>query len=391
MTPIAQEKLSEVYQILQQAIDDRAFPGAVIFIAMGGTVISHQAFGNMDYSATPTKMERDTIFDLASLTKVVATTTATMILYEEGKIDLDQYVGYYIPEFAQERKSSVNSVRYDGSDRVKVKHLLTHSSGLPDWRSLYRSCDSKESIPKAICDMDLDFEPGTKTVYSDLGTIVLGQIIEEVSGYPLDKYCQNRIFGPLKMKDTMFNPLHTDRFMNSTPTRKPWERIAPTEDCRWRGRVLRGEVHDENAFAMGGVAPHAGLFSTAPDLSVFLQMLLDRGEYKDQRFLKESTVELFTKRQDVVQGANWGLGWKLWSEGCLAGKLFSRLSYGHTGFTGTSIWTDPERELFVILLTNRVHPTRENRGILEVRPKVHDAVIRSLGAHGSMQNGSRVF
>ena len=227
--------------------------------------------------------------------------------------------------------------------------------------------------------MDLDYEPGSKMVYSDLGLILLGSILERLGGAPLEELARRRVFEPLGMKDTRYRPSVTLR-----------PRIAPTERDPWRGRVLVGEVHDENAFALEGVAPHAGLFSTAGDLSRFAQALLNGGILDGQRVVSEATVDLFTRRAGQ-KGSTRALGWDTPTDETgqrsstprqpgysTAGSLFSPRSFGHTGFTGTSLWMDPERELFVILLTNRVHPTRENRAIGAIRPRVADAVVRAL-------------
>ena len=227
--------------------------------------------------------------------------------------------------------------------------------------------------------MDLTYEPGTKSVYSDLGLILLGAVVERLAGAPLAELAQARVTGPLGMKDTLYRP--------------PAElqpRIAPTENDPWRGRVLRGEVHDENAFALGGMAPHAGLFGTAPDLARFASMLLDEGRGPGQRLVSRATLELFTERAGVPLATR-ALGWdtpanetgeRSSTPGApgytAAGSLLSPRSFGHTGFTGTSMWMDPERELYVILLTNRVHPTRENNGIRAVRAQVADAAVRAL-------------
>jgi len=252
--------------------------------------------------------------------------------------------------------------------RVTLRHLLAHASGIDWWAPLHREVSGKEAYLERIEAMPLVFEPGTKELYSDLGIILLGAILEEISGEPLEELVGTRVFAPLGMSDTRFRP--------------PAEllpRIAPTEDDPWRGRVVRGEVHDENAAALGGVAPHAGLFSTAPDLARFIQTMLAGGSFNGHRIVERATVELFTRRAGIVAGSDRALGWDTRSaEGSTAGTLFSPSSFGHTGFTGTSIWVDPERELYLVLLTNRVHPTRENRKIVQVRPAVADAVVRAI-------------
>jgi CubicO group peptidase (beta-lactamase class C family) len=298
----------------------------------------------------------DTLYDLASLTKVIVTTTVAMMLVDEGKLDLDQPVSAFISGF-----------RGGAKDRVTVAQLLTHSGGLKWWAPLYEELKGKDAYVQRIAAMELDFEPGTKSIYSDLGIILLGEILERVAGESLDAIAKRRIFAPLGMTDTGYRPPST-----------LLSRVAPTEqDDKWRKRLLHGEVHDENAFALGGVAPHAGLFGTAPDLARIAQLLMNGGVYDNQRLVSRATVERFT-RQAGVPGSSRALGWDTPSENSSAGTLFSARSFGHTGFTGTSMWMDPERKLFVILLSNRVHPTRENNAIREVRRSVADAVVRGL-------------
>ena len=352
----------EIDAVLTDLITREAFPGAVLAVGHRGTLAHLRPHGRLAYADDAAPAVSDTIYDLASLTKVVATTTMAMILVDEGRLDLDKAVGDYLPRFAGA-----------GKDRVTVRHLLTHSSGVDWWAPLYEELEGKAAYVARIQQMDLVYEPGSKTVYSDLGLILLGEVLERVAGQPLDVFARQRIFRPLGMADTMFRPpaqLHP--------------RIAPTEHDPWRGRVLRGEVHDENAFALGGVAPHAGLFSTAGDLARFAQMMLNGGVFEHRRIISRSTVAEFTRLAGVPDSSR-ALGWDTKSpEGySSAGSLFSGRSFGHTGFTGTSLWIDPERELFVILLTNRVHPTRANKLIREARPAIADAVVRALADPGT--------
>jgi len=277
---------------------------------------------------------------------------------DEGKLRLDQPVQEILTGF-----------QGPGKEAVTVRHLLTHSSGLDATALLYKELRGRTAFVERIESMELGYPPGSRSVYSDLGIILLGEILEKVSGQPLASFVRERVFVPLGMYDTMF-----------TPPSKLRSRIAPTEIDPWRGRLIQGEVHDENAFAMGGVAPHAGLFSTAGDLARFAQMLLNGGTLAGHRIVSRETVDLFTRRAGIP-GSDRGLGWDTKSaEGSSAGSLFSLRSFGHTGFTGTSIWIDPERQLYVILLTNRVHPTRENNLIREVRPAVADAVVKALSS-----------
>jgi beta-glucosidase-like glycosyl hydrolase/uncharacterized protein YbbC (DUF1343 family) len=295
-------------------------------------------------------------FDLASLTKVVATTTMAMILVDEGRLDLDEKVQDFLPLF-----------QGPGKEEITVRHLLTHRSGVDWWAPLYEELQGPEAYLRHIQAMELAYEPGTDYKYSDLGMILLGEILARVAGQPLDEFVRERVFEPLQMNDTLFRPGE-----DLLP------RIAPTEFDDWRGRLVRGEVHDENAFALGGIAPHAGLFSTAGDLSRFVQMLVNGGVLEHHRIVSRGTVELFTRKAGDGESTR-ALGWDTKSpEKSTAGSYFSPRSFGHTGFTGTSIWVDPDRELFVILLTNRVHPTRENQLIRKARPAVADAVVNAL-------------
>jgi len=249
---------------------------------------------------------------------------------------------------------------------VTVANLLTHSSGLEGWAPLYKEVRGKDQFLQKVVAMDLAYPPGTKSVYSDLGFFLLGEVLERVAGEPLDAFVTRRVFEPLGMKSTMF-----------CPSRDLVSCIPPTERDAWRGRVVQGEVHDENAFALGGVAPHAGLFSTAGDLARFAQMLLDGGVYDHRRIVSRATVDRFTRPAGVPESAR-AYGWDTPHATSSAGDMLSPRAFGHTGFTGTSMWIDPERKLFVILLTNRVHPTRENDTIRQVRRDVADAVVSGL-------------
>lgn len=350
--------MAEVDQVVEKAVADKAFPGAVLAVGKDSALVHLKAFGGQSYQPAAPAVTPDTLYDLASLTKVIVTTTLAMVLVDEGKLDIDKPVSAFIAGF-----------RGGAKDRVTVAQLLTHSGGLKWWAPLYEELKGKDAYLERIVGMDLDYEPGSKSVYSDLGVILLGEILERVAGESLEAFAKRRLFAPLGMKDTGYRP--------PAPL---LARIAPTEqDDKWRKRLLRGEVHDENAFALGGMAPHAGLFGSAPDLARFAQMLLNGGVYDHKRLVSRATVERFTKRAGVP-GSSRALGWDTPSEGSSAGTLLSARSFGHTGFTGTSMWMDPERKLFVILLSNRVHPSRENNAIREVRRAVADAVVRGLAA-----------
>ncbi len=360
--------LDEVGHLLDGYVERRAFPGGVVAVGHRGKLAYLRAFGTQTYDEESPAVTPETIYDIASLTKVVATTTMAMILVDEGRLDLETPVTSFLPAF-----------RGGGKELVTVRHLLTHSSGIEWWSPLFKEIEGAPAYLERIQAIPLVSPPGTVEKYSDLGLILLGAILERVAGEPLEEFVARRVFTPLGMETTTYRPLaaHTD-----------WaSRIAPTENDPWRDRVLRGEVHDENAFALGGVAPHAGLFSTAGDLARFAQMLLWRGVYDQQRLVSAPTFDSFTRRAGVAPGSSRGLGWDTKSPaGSSAGTLFSADAFGHTGFTGTSMWIDPDRQLFVILLTNRVHPTRDNNLIREARPAVADAVVRAL-AHPTATPG----
>jgi CubicO group peptidase (beta-lactamase class C family) len=292
---------------------------------------------------------------------------------DEGRLDLARPVQAFLPAF-----------RGGARDRVTVWHLLTHSSGLDWWGPLYKELSGPEAYRRRIESMDLVYEPGTKSLYSDLGIFLLGEVLQQAAGEPLESFARRRILEPLGMQDTTYRP---------GPELLP--RIAPTEEDPWRGRVVRGEVHDENAFALGGVAPHAGLFGTAPDLARFAQMLAQGGTFGGRRIVSRETLDRFVRRAGVP-GSSRALGFDTPTSGegprssvpgppgySAAGSLFSDHSYGHTGFTGTSMWVDPARRLYVILLTNRVHPRRDNDAIRAVRAEVADAVAEALSSRAA--------
>lgn len=349
-------RLGAIDTLIQEAIRDSAFPGAVVLVAKDGVLAHHKAYGTYDYSPYSRLVDRSTMYDLASLTKVIVTTNCVMKLVDEGKIHLDSTVASYIPQFGQ-----------NGKQRVKVRNLLLHDSGLPAYRRYFLTCTNPQQVLDSIFASDLEFQPGDSTRYSDLGMITLGKVVEKVSGQSLHRYTSEQFFKPLGMWNTTYNP-----------PPELIERIAPTEiDTLWRKMSVRGQVHDENAAALGGVSGHAGLFATAGDLAILMEMILNSGTYGGRRYLNESTVKMFTSHHE---GSPRALGWDRKSkEGYTsAGTLFSDESFGHTGFTGTSIWVDPKRNLFVIVLTNRVYPTRDNTKIYRVRPALHDAVIRAL-------------
>jgi beta-N-acetylhexosaminidase len=359
----SEAQLQRAFDVLEKAIANKAFPGATLAVGYRGKVSVH-AFGKLSYDAKAAAASPSTMYDIASLTKVVATTTLVAKLAEGDfavPLDLEAKIERYLPEWA----SGPNT---EWRHRVTVRHLLTHTSGLPPFKEYWRTSKNKQDTLTKIFAEPLDYEPGTKEVYSDLGIILMAEIIERLTGRTLDDLARAYIFSPLGMNNTMYRP-----------PRKLWPQIAPTEiDNNLRHRLVQGEVHDENAFAIGGVSGHAGVFSAAPDLAAFCQMLLNGGVYAHQRILRRATIAQFTTPQQLSGGTR-TLGWAVPTEGGSSGHYFAAHSFGHTGFTGTSIWIDPDRQLFVVLLTNRVHPARENIKIQQVRPALHDAVMQALG------------
>jgi beta-glucosidase-like glycosyl hydrolase/CubicO group peptidase (beta-lactamase class C family) len=355
-----EDKLQRAYNVLDQAVSDHAFPGGVLAVGYNDELIVHE-FGRQTYDAKSPAVNVDTIYDAASLTKPVVTATLVAMQVEAGRIGLDLPVARYIPEWN-------DGPNPEWRKTVTVRNLLTHSSGLPAHKDYFLSLHSKREYIAAICREPLEYAPGTKTIYSDLGFILLGEILERSTGKRVDQLAHQEIFAPLDMGSTSFNP-----------PKSLLSRIAPTEnDAAFRKQLVQGAVHDENAFAMGGAAGHAGMFTTAGDLAAFCQMLLNGGIYGHHRLMNRATISQFTTPQDVA-GSAYTLGWMVPTPNSSSGHSFSAHSFGHLGFTGTSIWIDPDRRLFVILLTNRVYPTRDNDKIAAVRPAVHDAVLESLG------------
>ncbi|HTZ33353.1 MAG TPA: glycoside hydrolase family 3 N-terminal domain-containing protein, partial [Methylomirabilota bacterium] len=356
-------QLEPAFKVIEDAIADKAFPGATLAVGYKDKV-SYHAFGKLSYEGNSPAVRIDTMYDLASLTKVVVTTTLVEKLAEGDfgqPLNLDTPIERYLPEWL----SSGNQLEW--RHMVTIRHLMTHTSGLPPFKEYWRTSTGKQDTLNRIFVEPLEYEPGTKMIYSDLGIILMAEIIQRLTGKPLDVLANESIFHPLGMKDTMYNP-----------PKKLWPEIAPTEvDNQLRHRLVQGEVHDENAYSIGGVSGHAGVFSTAPDLSHFCQMLLNGGVYAHERILKRATIAEFTAPQPISKNER-TLGWVVPTASSSSGHYFSAHSYGHTGFTGTTIWIDPDRQLFVVLLTNRVNPTRENMKIAQVRPAVHDAIMKGL-------------
>jgi beta-N-acetylhexosaminidase len=365
MPPWALAIADSVRATLERAVRDSVFPGGIAVIGSRTQIFAEVAAGRIDWNEDAPAPNANTMWDIASLTKVVGMTTAMMQLVEQGKIRLDAPVQEYIPEWQGTNK-----------ELVTIRHLLTHSSGLPALRQLWKEVESEEEARQLVLATPLDTLPGARYVYSDLGAMLAGWVIERVAGQRLDAYLEAKVFGPLGMRDTRYNP----------PT--DWlERIAPTEVDPWRGRHLRGEVHDENAHRLGGVSAHAGLFSSAADLARFAQTLLNGGDFGGTRIVRPQTLADFTKVQQPALSHR-ALGWETPNGTNSAGRVMKAPAFGHTGFTGTSIWIDPANDLFIILLTNRVNPSRANSRIGPVRTTIADLATRASSTAGQASRGS---
>jgi CubicO group peptidase (beta-lactamase class C family) len=339
---------------LDRAVADSAFPGVYVIVGTHDRVLAKYGAGHLDWLDKPSPVPNDsTMWDMASLTKVIAMTSSMMQLVEQHKVELDAPVQRYLPSWTGANK-----------EKVTVRHLLTHSSGLPAWRPLYKETADPAAALKLAYATPLDTLPGVRMVYSDIGGILMGEIVRAVSGERIDEYFAKHIAVPLKLRETMFLP---------PPSLLP--RIAPTEIDPWRQRHLHGEVHDENAAALGGVSGHAGLFSSARDVARIAQLYLNHGALDGVRIWKPETIVRFTTVQDSAF-SNRALGWETPTGTNSAGHLMKRPAFGHTGFTGTSVWIDPAHDLFIVMLTNRVNPTRANTKITAVRQALADSVMK---------------
>jgi serine-type D-Ala-D-Ala carboxypeptidase len=352
------ERLGAIDRVVERGVSAGGFPGAAVVVGRKGYAVWSRGIGTLDWRTGSAAVDpAETVYDLASLTKVVATTTAIMILYDEGKVALDAPIARYLPAFGA-----------GGGNRgaVTVAHLLTHRAGLPAGLELWRRYNSPAEARAAVLAAPLRNAPGAVYEYSDLGPMLLAFLVESVSGQSFDTFVQERLFAPLGMTQTGFRP-----------SMRALSRIAPTEVSPPRGYPLRGEVHDENAYRLGGVAGHAGLFSTAADLSVFAQMLLQGGVYGDARIVSDSTVARFTART----AGRRALGWDTCAGEGGCGQYLTSRAFGHTGYTGTSLWIDPDHDMFVILLSNRVHAPKARRPatvIMDVRHDLADAALLAV-------------
>lgn len=356
----------KVRKVVTDAIQDSAFPSAVVAVMQSDRVLFHEAFGHLTYDTLSPRADTSTIYDLASVTKVLATTLCVMRLYDEGKLALSDPVSKFIPEFANR-----------GKENILLRNLLIHDSGLIPFRRYSQFCPSADSALRHIFNDTLIRRTGDSTIYSDLNFILLGEIVQRLTGQRLDEYFYQTFARPLGLRHTFFNPPDSVLY-----------RVAPTEvDCTWKLPFKRPLVHDPTAALFGGVAGHAGLFSTTSDILTIMRMVMNGGSLNGRTFIKPETIRLFTTRDSVhrVRALGWDV--RTASENTSTGKYFSMQSYGHLGFTGTSVWVDPTRNLCVVFLTNRVYPTSANNKIRTVRRLLHDAVIESLDELAEKKTG----
>jgi CubicO group peptidase (beta-lactamase class C family) len=360
---LSENTISAIDQIVERAAAEKKIPGAVILVSHQGRIIFEKAYGQRSLEPVVEPMSFDTVFDLASLTKAVATAPSIMLLVERGRLQLDDPAAKYIPAFGKRGKS-----------KITIRQLLTHYSGLPaDLRLSKRRRSSAKNILTGIYEVKPVAPPGNRFIYSDLGFVVLGKVVEKVSGKPLDLFASENFFTPLNMNSTTFHPLKLNQHL-----------IAPTERLRGGG-VMRGQVHDPLAATLGGVAGDAGLFSTAQDLGRFCQMLLGKGALDGVSVLAPATIQQMVSPQSPAGKDNIrGFGWDIDSTySSVKGSHFSSQSFGHTGYTGTSLWIDPISESFLIILTNRVHPDGKGN-VRELRTQIADIVGAALQEPGSL-------
>jgi len=361
------KKIGAIQALLMEGVKTGVYPGAVLLVARKGTIVFHGTAGNGSMLPKGSPIHKDTIFDLASLTKPLATTLAVMKLVSDETVQLDQSLAELLKQRVPTEK-----------EKVTLRHLLSHSAGFPDWKPFYLKLiqyepgKRKEILRQWILEESLVFPPGRVCVYSDLGFIILEWVIEKISQSKMHQFLERNFYAPLSLTRT---------FLCGTESFNRYEtaQYAATENCPWRNRLIQGEVHDENAFSVGGYSGHAGLFGTAHEVYSLVELL--RAHYGGERadYIKPHVVRSFFERQDIGEGTSRALGWDTPSPGSSSGKYFSKNSVGHLGFTGTSVWMDLDTDVIVILLTNRVHPTRQNEKIRAFRPVLHDTVMEAAG------------
>jgi serine-type D-Ala-D-Ala carboxypeptidase len=362
-----------VKALLVEGVREAVYPGAIVLVSSRRDIVFFEAVGRRVTTPWEAPMLRDTVFDLASLTKPLATTMALMKLVDEGTINLDEPIQRILGGSLPPDKCAVT-----------CRLLLCHAAGFPDWQPFYLDLEAlplalrETQLRRWLLERPLACRPGTDTIYSDLGFMMLKWVVERASGAGVVDYLESHLYGPLGLEQTFLN-------INAAFDLELGKaHFAATEDCPWRRMVMLGQVHDENAYALGGYSGHAGLFSNAEEIRVLADLLMQhfRGERED--FFRPESVRAFFRRQNLTKRSTWALGWDTPSEeGSSAGRYFSPHSVGHLGFTGTSIWMDLEKDVIVIFLTNRIHPTRKNEKIRAFRPRLHDRVMEALGAHGA--------
>lgn len=349
--------------VLDQAVAARAFPGAAFGVLYQGQIVTLDAVGRFTYESDSPAVEPDTVFDLASVSKVVATTAVAMILHDRERFSLDARLGEILPGFV------VGMEPGSGKERVTLSMLLAHSSGLPGYVTFFREHSTPEGLLRTALRLRLEAQPGARTEYSDPGFILLGKAVEVLAGECLDTFCAREIFAPLGLRNTYFRPPASLR-----------PAIPPTEDdTTFRHRLIQGEVQDENAFVLGGVAGHAGVFSNVRDLLIFAQCILDHGRTAcGAQLFSPKALDVFARRHTTPDGKSHALGWDVPTPPSSSGRYFGPRSIGHLGYAGTSIWIDSDQCLAIVLLTNRTWPDRSSDAIRQVRPAFHDAVVESL-------------
>jgi serine-type D-Ala-D-Ala carboxypeptidase len=365
LMPEQSERFPGVYKVLQNAIASRAFPGCAFGVFANGEIVLEDALGRFTYESDAQPVQLRTIFDVASITKVVSTTAAAMLLYQRGQLDLETPLGELLPGFVVGRENA------KPARLITLRHLLAHNSGLPGYVEFFRSVSTPAELYRACLELPIEAAPGERSEYSDPGFILLGKALEVLTGQNLAVWAHNEVFEPLGLSATRFSPPAEQRTL-----------IPPTEiDNSFRHRVIQGEVQDENAWILNGVAGHAGVFSNVTDLLRFSAEILSAfnaaGRQDRPRLFERETIECFAQRQDP-EGSSRALGWDTPSQVSSAGSYFSRHSIGHLGFSGCSLWIDLDGGVAAVLLTNRTWPDRECQAIKEVRPAFHDAVMLAL-------------
>ncbi|MCF8145805.1 MAG: beta-lactamase family protein [Deltaproteobacteria bacterium] len=362
------ETMSGIETLLEKGREEGIYPGAVLLAASQGVIRIFLAVGKRALAPRSLPMEKETLFDLASLTKPLATTMAMMKLVNDGRIGLDTPLQALLPCTLPDDKRGITP-----------RLLLSHAAGFVDWMPFYLELDraapkDRKAISRnRLLTLPLVSPPGRRSLYSDLGFMLLEWVIEATAGLDLPRFLNQEFYTPLALE-------HTGFFSAGPPSRFTQDGFAATEACPWRKRIIQGAVHDENACALGGYSGHAGLFGTAEEVYRLANLLRERWRGEGDDYLGPGTVRTFFTRQDIVKGSTWALGWDTPSaEASSAGRHFSPFSVGHLGFTGTSLWMDLEQDVIVILLTNRIHPTRKNQKIRAFRPLLHDRVMEAFG------------